>query len=143
MKGTSRHNSDQAIPIPASSKASYERLDRERTKYKVEHQLVSHQVRRKRALFLDSTQCLLGVAQIIIVSFEYQSFIQPVIQTPFQKGKDWYKCDSRCENLRAINVCLNILVLVLSVVHYFIRYQSAVFEGLDYVAEKQSTYGYF
>ena len=71
-----------------------------------------------------------------MVCFEYQSFVQPIIKTPFKEGKGWYQCNSYCENLRAINIGFNIFVLILSMAHYFIRYRNAVFEGIDYIAEK-------
>jgi hypothetical protein len=108
-------------------------------KYSVEYKLVSHQVRRKRAMFLDTIQCLLGVCQILLSLKEYQLFAQPV----FWENKGFFQPTETCEALRTINLVINLLVLAILASHHLLMYKSAVYEGVDYLYDRKSDYFFF
>jgi hypothetical protein len=108
-------------------------------KYSVEFNLVSHQVRRKRAIFLDTLQCFLGLFQILLSIKEYQEFVQPV----FWEQKDFFVTTDTCNSLRTINLCINVAILMNLVCHYKIMHKNAVFEGIEYMFDKKASYSFF
>jgi hypothetical protein len=105
-------------------------------KYSVEFNLVSHQVRRKRAIFLDTLQCFLGLFQIVLSIIEYQEFTQPV----FWESKDFFVTTDTCNSLRTINLSINVAILINLVFHYKIMYKNAVYEGIEYMYDKKASY---
>ena len=110
-----------------------------RAKYSIEYNLVSHQVRRKRAIFLDTLQCLLGISQILLSLKEYQEFAQPV----FWENKDYFQSTSTCDALRTINLAINFVILAILVCHHLLMYRNALYEGQDYLYDKKSNYFFF
>lgn len=110
-----------------------------KAKYSIEYNLVSHQVRRKRAIFLDTLQCCLGVSQILLSFKEYQEYSQPV----FWESKDYFESTEACEALRTINLSINIAILAMLVCHHLLMYKNALYEGQDYLYDKKSNYFFF
>ena len=108
-------------------------------KYSVEYNLVSHQVRRKRAIFLDTLQCFLGLFQILLSLKEYQEFAQPV----FWESKDFFVTTDTCNSLRTINLSINVVILINLGCHYLIMYKNAVYEGIEYMYDKKASYSFF
>ena len=57
--------------------------------------------------------------------------------------KDWYQSSLICESLRGINLGMNLILMVMSVSHYYIRYRNAIYEGVEFVIEKEKPDGFF
>lgn len=122
------------MPLPQNSKKplALRRLDHSRARLSIEYQLIYHQVRRNRLLLLDAIQCFLALIQVLAATFEYSLFFSP--KSP-ASSVGYYTSKDQCEQLRILILLLNLVLILLSGMHFHSCYRSAVFEGVEYMYE--------